>query len=380
MSTHRNVDRFCAIIVLLSLVLTILFMNGERLGIALVVDADSEAHSDSAYFTSNDLDGDWDDSGATVITFSGDTIQISGSGAYVLDGDVVIVQSGLYVASGTLNDGKIVINAEKYSKIWLKLDGVTVTCSDDACIRVDQADKVFLTLAAGSENSLTSGESYSEAALADGTNAVIFTHDDLTINGSGSLTVTAGYQHGITAKDDLVITGGTISVKAPQDGLHVNDTVRLTGMNLTIAAGDDAIHSDTEVDILGGTVMITACYEGIEAVIIQLLDGDVTVYATDDALNANGNTGDMMGGGGQFGGEMPDMSAMPAFPGDRGESGVADSTEEPASGTADPNTAEPAATEESSVVPAQANTDGTAPDMSAMPTPGTGRRTGRRQT
>ena len=298
MSTHRLFDRICVLVILIALVITILFMNGERLGITLVVDADAEAHSHSEFFTENDLNGDWDTSDATVITLEGDSIRISGNGAYVLDGDLVIVQTGKYVVSGTLSDGSIIVKAKKYSKVWLMLDGAEISCSDDACLRIDQAEKVFLTLAEGTENSMASGSDYSEAALADGTSGVIYAHDDLTINGRGSLTLTAGYRHGITAKDDLTITGGTLTITAPQDGLHVNDTFCLTGAALTITAGDDAIHADSEIDILGGSLMISDCYEGLEAVVIRMYDGDVTIYARDDGLNANGYTGDFgMGGG-----------------------------------------------------------------------------------
>ena len=49
--------------------------------------------------------------------------------------------------------------------------------------------------------------------------ACIFSHDDLTINGSGALTVTGNLNDGIHSKDDLIITGGNLSVTAVNDGL-----------------------------------------------------------------------------------------------------------------------------------------------------------------
>ena len=91
----------------------------------------------------------------------------------MLYGDVIISQTGKYVISGALQDGSIIVRAKKNSKVWLLFNGVEINCSDDACLRVDQADKVFLTLADGTENSLVSGADYSETALADGTNGVI---------------------------------------------------------------------------------------------------------------------------------------------------------------------------------------------------------------
>ena len=319
MSTHKGIDRICVIVMVLSLMVTALFMNGEKLGIGLAADTDAEGYVGNEYFTANDLNGSWDTSEATVITLTGDAAGISGNGAYWLDGSLVIAQSGQYVISGELTDGSIVVNAAQYSKVWIQLNGVTVSCGDDACIRVDQADKVFLTLAEGTENTLTGGETLSETALADGTNAVIFSHDDLTINGSGSLQVVSSCLNGITSKDDLIITGGTISVTAPNHGLRVNDHFRLTAAaltvsagqdgihsegdvviqdgTLTITAGDDAVHSDTAVLILGGTILVNDCYEGIEALTIEISGGDTTIHTRDDGLNANGYTGSAFGAG-----------------------------------------------------------------------------------
>lgn len=302
MSTHKNIDRICILVLVLTLLLTVAFMNGEKLGIRAIADEDAESYSSTAYFTSNDLDGTWSDNAyTTYITLSGDTAAIKGSGAYAYDGGVVITNGGWYVFSGTLTDGSIVVDAYDSSKVWLRLEGVDVACSDDACLIIDQADKVFLTLAEGSENSFTSGASYSSAALEDNTGGTIFAHDDLTINGSGSLAITANYKHGIDANDSLVITGGTITVTAPQDGIHVNDSFRFMGANLTISAGDDAVHSDAELYVESGTLLITECYEGLEAVTIDIVGGDITVYPSDDGINANGAVSGM-GGFGGFGG------------------------------------------------------------------------------
>ena len=336
MSTHRWIDRICVIVMALSLIVTALFMNGEKLGIELVSDTDAEGYVGNEYFTANDLNGNWDTSEATQITLSGDSAKITGNGAYWLDNSLVIVHSGQYVISGELTDGNIVVDAAQYSKVWILLNGVTIFCSDDACIRIDQADKVFLTLAEGTENTLNGGDTFSETALADGTNAVIFSHDDLTINGSGSLKIVSSYLNGITSKDDLIIAGGTISVTAPNHGIRVNDHFRMTVANLTVVAeqdgihsegdfviqdgtltiisGDDAVHSDTSVLVLGGTILVNDCYEGIEAVTIEISGGDTVIHAQDDGLNANGYTGIEFGGGADMQGPMPEMSETP-FPG-----------------------------------------------------------------
>ena len=355
MSTHNTLDKICVAIVICSLVLTVLFMNGEALGITKIVDEDAEQNSDSAYFTTNDQNGSWDTTGAAVVTLTGDGASVSGNGAYVYDGNVVIAEAGRYVFSGNLEDGSIIVDAHDSSKVWILLDGVEINCSDDACIQVDQADKVFLTLAEGSENTLISGSAYSDTALSDGTDGAIFAHDDLTINGSGSLTVTAQYSHGISANDDLVITGGTITISAADDAIHVNDSIRIKDAAITVTAGDDGllttnevengylyiesgtlditasgdgihttgdvtvaggetnisaeddgIHSDASVFVQSGTILISDCYEGIEALIIDVSGGDVSINCEDDGFNANGGSSDMFGGGGQMGGGQND--------------------------------------------------------------------------
>ena len=336
MSTHRKFDLVCVVVIVLAILLTAVFMNGEKLGgVTVVVDEDQENHSDSAYFTANDQTADWDTSGATVITLNGDSVSIEGNGAYAYNGGVVIRNGGTYVLSGELTDGSINVNAYESSKVWLLFDGVSVTCSDDAALRIDQADKVFLTLANGSENSLASGENYTQEALDDGTDGAIFAHDDLTINGSGALTVTAAYQHGIVANDDLVLTGGKLAVTAPADCIRANDSLRIkdaeitvtsgddgivvdeaegyfyaesgtitiradddgihsagsadiAGGDFTINAGDDGIHADGAVTISGGAITIAQCCEGIEGATIDVIAGDLSVYPSDDGINASG--------------------------------------------------------------------------------------------
>ena len=264
MSTGKHFSALCALVLALALAVTVLFMNGEKLGIRVIRDEDSETNEDSGYFTSNDQNTAW--TAATTITLSGDTATVSGSGAYANGGSVTIASAGYYDVTGTLTDGSLIVDAGKNAKVFLRLNGVTITCSDDAAIRVNQADKVFLTLAEGTENTVTSGEAYSEAALADKTDGAIFAHDDLTINGSGALTVTAAYKHGIAA----------------------NDSLHITGADITLSAGDDAIHSDTSVAILGGSITVNTCNEGIEAPEILIEDGTVTVTSTDDGINACG--------------------------------------------------------------------------------------------
>ncbi len=299
MSTHKRIDAICIVVIVCGLILTILFMNSESLGIQKIVDEDAPKYEGTEYFTSNDLNGNYDeDKAQAVITLEGDSISVKGNGAYVLNGDVYITGGGAYVLTGTLTDGRIIVDAYNSSKIWLILKGADISCSDDAAIIVEQAEKVFLTLAEGTDNAVTCADTYSDEAVEAGHTGAIFARDDLTINGSGSLTVDAGYQHGIVSKDDLVITGGHITVTAAGDALNANKNLCITDAWMDLAAGDDGIHSDTMIYVASGTILISQCYEGLEALTIEIAGGDITIYPTDDGINANAATGNAFGTGG----------------------------------------------------------------------------------
>ena len=289
MSTSKHIDTICIVGILLALLITGIFMNGEALGITPIVDGDDE----DSQFTTNDLNADWDSDNATQITLNGDSVSVNGNGAYVYDGNVHILYAGEYILTGELDGGSIIIDADKNDKIWLLLNGVSLYCEDNAAIVIEQAKKVFLTLASGTENYISSGAEYASEAVAAGIDGAIYSRDDLTINGSGSLSVTAGFRHAIVCNDDLVITGGNIEIEAAQDGIHANDSARFAGANITINAGDDGItvSNDDEtgyVYIESGNINIPTCYEGIEAVDITVAGGILDITPTDDGINASG--------------------------------------------------------------------------------------------
>ena len=290
MSTHKKIDLICVIAILLTVGLTALFMNGKALGITPMV---SEEAGDGL-FTANDLNAGWDTSSATKITLSDSGTKISGNGAYAYGGDVYIIYGGHYVLTGGLTNGSVIIDAGKTDKIWVSLDGVALHCDDGAAIRVEQADKVFLTLADGTESTITSGAWYSEEMTASGVDGAIYSRDDLTINGSGALVIDGGYKHGVVCNDDLVIAGGDITISAAQDGIHANDSVRIREAAISISAGDDGItvSNDDETAFLyveSGSIAIPACYEGMEAVDITIAGGTIDIEAEDDGINANGS-------------------------------------------------------------------------------------------
>ena len=303
MSTHRYFDAICVVVLALTLLITVLFMNGEAYGIQVIVDEDAEAYGHAVPFTENDKNGTWDTSRATQITLNGDEVSVFGGGAYAFDGNVMITGKGKYVISGTLADGSVIVDADSSAKIWIMLDGVDITCSTGACFDVEQADKVFLSLAEGSENRLTT-LGFSAENLTAGMDGAVFSRDDLTINGAGSLTVTAGEESGIVCNDELIFTGGTVTVDAAADALHVNDNLRIMEAKLNLKAGDDGISLtglESELYWASGTLTATASGDGINAENnIRILDGSLTLEAGDDGISAGGITGTLEIAGGNL--------------------------------------------------------------------------------
>lgn len=277
-----------------------------------------EAMSDAAIditdmFTKRDLAGTYDESEAVKITLSGKTAACDSSNVHIEDGVVTIKAAGVYVLSGTLTDGTVVVDAGDDDKVQLVFDGVSITAADYAAIYAKNADKVFVTLTEGAENTLTVSGDYVQTDD-NNVDAVIFAKCDLTLGGSGSLTVKDTTGHGIVSKDDLVVMGGTYTIDSQDHCLNGKDSVRIAdgtftltcdedgihagnddqqdgyiyieGGDIDISVGDDAMHAEGLLIITGGDIDISKSYEGIEGYKILVTGGDIDVAASDDGFNA----------------------------------------------------------------------------------------------
>lgn len=289
---------------------------------------DSMVVPDSGLFSEKDLQRDYDSSFA-VITLSGNSAQSDSNAVQISGSTVTITDEGTYVISGSLDNGSIIVDAGKEDKTQLVLNGVSVHSETSAPIYVRQADKVFVTLAEGSKNSLSNGGSFA----ADGDvniDAVVFSREDLTLNGSGSLTVTSPVGHGVVSKDDLSITGGSYSVSCASQGFNGKDSVRIADGSFTVTAGKDGIHAENDEDtalgflyIANGTFHITAEGDGISAGSYgQILGGSYAIVTGGGSANAAQHTSDNwgcfpgdMGGMGGPGGKGPRPGDMGGFQG-----------------------------------------------------------------
>ena len=270
--------------------------SAETAADTMTLDTAEAASSD--LFTDRDLEQEADLTGAVRYTVeSGKNIEITGEGVYVL--------------SGTAENVSVIVDADGEAKVQLVLDGLEITNESSPCIYVKSADKVFVTTT-DSENALT----VTGAFRADGdtnTDAVIFSKDDLVLNGRGTLDISST-ENGISGKDDVKVTGGTVNIRATADGIEANDAIMVGGGTVNIAtckdgfhaekddddtlgaiyitdgavniyAQDDAIHATTKLQIDGGKIRLKAA-EGLEGTWVQVNDGEVYIEASDDGINA----------------------------------------------------------------------------------------------
>lgn len=270
-------------------------------------------------FTDRDMKTDYDESECIKIKLNGSSASCEDSSVNISESTITITKEATYLVSGTLDNGMLIVDADDTAKLQIVLDNASITSSTSAALYILEADKVFVTLADGSSNTLSNGGTFT--AIDDNNiDGAIFSKQDLTFNGSGSLTVTSPADHGIVCKDDLVFTSGTYTVNSASHGLDANDSVRITDSVLTITAGKDGVHAEnTEDTSLGfiymkdGSLDISAEGDGISAGnSMQINDGTIAIVSGGGSENSTKSTsdswGDFMGGhGGGMGGPGGNM-------------------------------------------------------------------------
>lgn len=282
--------------------------------------AQSEAgtFSSADMFIERDLAGTYEESGAVYVTLSDDGITGETDGVAINGQTMTITAEGTYIFSGTLSEGQIVVDADN-AKVQIVFDNVDITCASSAAVYVKSAEKVFVTLAEGAQNTLRNTDEY--VAIDDNNiDAVIFAKSDLTLNGTGSLTIVSAEGHGIVSKDDLKITGGTYDIIAAGHALSGKDSVRIADGTFILTAEKDGIHAENADDeekgyiyIADGDFAITSDGDGMDASnIVQIEDGTFDITAGGGAANSlKTHESDMPGGGMSQNIERPDGESMP---------------------------------------------------------------------
>ncbi len=267
-------------------------------------------------FTNRDYEIGYSENGCIRIELHGNTAAASDNSVKIDGSMITITKDASYIISGKLDDGTVTVNVSDTAKIQIVLDGADITSTSSAPLYVLEADKVFLTTAPDSVNVLSSGEQFI-AVDENNIDAAIFSKQDLTLNGLGSLTVNAPAGHGIVSKDELVITSGAYTINAASHGLDANDSVRIVNAEITVTAGKDGIHAENKEDaskgfvyIAGGNIKINAEGDGISSgAFMQIENGSIDILAGGGYKNGTSQSSDgwgrYMGGKDSFGGGRP---------------------------------------------------------------------------
>ena len=277
------------------------------------------SQSEEDMFTDRDYESSYNESESIRIQLNGTSASASADSVKISGTTITITEEASYVISGTLNDGRIVVEADDSAKLQIVLNGVNMNSENTAVLYILSADKVFVTLADGTENVLSNGGTF-ESIDENNIDGTVFSRQDLTFNGSGTLTVTSPAGHGIVCKDDLVFTGGTYMVTSASHGLDVNDSVRIADASITMDAGKDGIHAENTDDaslgfvyILSGTMDIEAEGDGISAgAYLQVQDG--TIHLLAGGGYENGTSKSSASYGGFKGGGKPGRSSAKTVP------------------------------------------------------------------
>ncbi|AMJ42537.1 carbohydrate-binding domain-containing protein [Anaerotignum propionicum] len=268
-------------------------------------------------FSTRDKTGDYDESQAISITLSDTKATSSDNSKVSISASTVTIQDeGVYILSGKLTNGQIIVDAEESDKVQLVLNGVTINNNTSAAIYVRQSDKVFVTLAKGTTNTLSNKNAF--VAIDDNNiDGVVFAKDDITFNGSGTLIIYAAYGSGVVVKDDLTITGGSYKVNAADHGFTAKDGIAIADGTFQITSGKDGFHSENKDDATKGFIYvgkgsynITAQGDGFDgASILQIEDGTFQIktgggsdatLAEDASAKGVKTTGNLLLSGGTY--------------------------------------------------------------------------------
>lgn len=252
---------------------------------------------DVVSYEENDVYTDWKQENPCYITLENNTASVEGTGVTMDGGIITITKAGTYVVSGVLKDGQIIVDTDKDAVVHIVLNGVDITCSNFAPFYSKQADKTILSLETGTENIFTDGTAYNLTEGEDEPSGTIFSKDDLTINGKGTLVVNANYNDGVVTKDDLKIMEGIIKITSKDDALIGRDLLAIKSGTFTLNATGDGLKTTNDEDekkgnlvIENGTFYMDTKGKGVNVKAnMLLLDGTYEIKSEDDAIHSNYN-------------------------------------------------------------------------------------------
>lgn len=229
------------------------------------------------------------------ITLKDNGSSADGEGVDISGNTIKIEKPGVYVITGELTDGQVKVNVKETGTVQLVLDGVHINNSSTSPLFIKNAEKAVITLAEGSINEISDGENYEfEDTENQEPNSAVFSKENLTFNGTGTLKVTSSYNNAIRCKDGLKFVNGTYELVAVNNAISGKDYVAVRDGSYQITASGDGIKSNNSKDaklgyvyIEGGKFNITAENDGIQATTcMKISDGDFTIKTGGGSSNA----------------------------------------------------------------------------------------------
>lgn len=249
-------------------------------------------------YTADELDYDYDEAEVVAITLNGDNISCKSSDVKIDGSTITIQKAGTYLLSGTLTDGNIIVDSDDKENVRLIFNGVEISNSTTTPLYIKNAEKTILTLVDGTENTLSDGENYIlDDESNNEPNGTIFSKDDLVINGLGSLTINANYNHGIQSKDLLKIISGNIDIISNGDSIIGKDGVIVKEAVINIESQEDGIKA-TKVEENKGyiyldnpEITIKAEKDGVQAATcLYVKDGKYNIETGETNENSQSNS------------------------------------------------------------------------------------------
>lgn len=249
-------------------------------------------------YTADELDYDYDEAEVVAITLNGDNISCKSLDVNIDGSTITIQKAGTYLLSGTLTDGNIIVDSDDKENVRLIFNGVEISNSTTTPLYIKNAEKMIITLVDGTENTVSDGENYIlDDESNNEPNGTIFSKDDLVINGLGSLTINANYNHGIQSKNLLKIISGNIDIISNGDSIIGKDGVIVKEAVINIESQEDGIKA-TKVEENKGyiyldnpEITIKAKKDGIQAVTcLYVKDGKYNIETGETNENSQSNS------------------------------------------------------------------------------------------
>jgi len=230
----------------------------------------------------------WDEAKVVEIALADGASSAASQAVKISGNQIVITASGTYRLTGKLSDGQVLVESADDGAVRLILNGVEINSNTSAPIYLKNAEKTIVVLEDGTQNLLTDTPNYVfESADEDEPKATLFSNDDLTITGAGTLSLVGQYNDAISTDDGLVISGANISIQSVDDGIRGKDYLVIKDTVLEVVSGGDGLKSDNDdaekpgqIQISDSTLAIDSVGDAISA------EGKVTIFSGSFTLNS----------------------------------------------------------------------------------------------